>query len=133
MSEGEEDSNDERKMLKSAASVARSSLSRRSKSTPKSYHQQSSEDEDADAEASADENTYAGATVNGAAGDSVAGAATTSEQMEVDGADVTTGDGQPTPQGKIANGKNAKSSKNRGIKHEIVDAESDVSDFLPMF
>lgn len=137
MSDGEEDSNDERKMLNSTVAVPpRSSLSRRSKSVAKSY-QQSSEDEDEDDDADADaevsaEDVNTTPTVN-ANITTTTDAAEDGEQMDLDSITVAGGTGPPTPQGKVSGvGSKVDSSKKRAIKREAY-ADSDASDFTPTF
>jgi hypothetical protein len=139
---GEDDSDAERKRLKSTPSAPRSTYSRRSKSVAKSYANNDNVDDEDDADAEAEE-SHDHAAVRAPS----AGMLNVQDEYFVgtafDGADETVqlnqrvskmgvaanatgnGSGELTPQ--------AKTSTRRVFKREIREDDSDISEFIPDF
>jgi hypothetical protein len=144
MNDGEDDSDDERAMLKATPSGPRSTLSRRSKSVAKTYHENdSSSDEPADPAGNTgavtptpktggeqQQDFFAGGAFDGA-GEGVVHMNGVASLVDVNG--VVTG--TLAPQGKTINGNGqAKAPTNkRAIKREKSVDDSDGSDFQPDF
>jgi hypothetical protein len=128
MPDGEDGSEDERKMLKQTPSGPRSSLSRRSKSVAKTYNQ---DDESSDEAADADQDEDArAATPTPAAVEDVpdffpGGASDGVQEGQMEG---VVG-GTLTPQGKGAN--RSKLATKRVVKREVRVDDSDGSVFSP--
>lgn len=137
-----EDTDAERKMLKTTPSAPRSRLSRRTKSTPKSY-QEDDGDSDEDAAGESDEGDAVMAEDAGLGGEDNAQVGTAfdgagenalvNQGGEHTAANQVAGSAtsrQVTPQGKSTNGS-SKSGGKRFIKREDLGDDSDGSDFVP--
>jgi len=141
---GEDDSDSERKRLKSTPSAPRSTYSRRSKSVAKSYanDDEVNDDEDADAEVEAEEDHDRAAVRAPSAGmlnvqdDYFVGTAFDGAednvqlnhrvgQMGIAANVAGGGNGELTPQGKTAT--------RRVFKREVREDDSDISEFTPDF
>lgn len=137
-----ENTDDERMALDTTPSAPRSTLSRRSKSIAKSYHDNESSEDDAVA-SEEDGNTAAQITaVQGSAapgssadetldmGFSFDGVQENGQEAGQDG--VASANGNLIPQGKTANGIKANGTAKRMIKGEVRDDDSDGSDYVPI-
>ena len=134
MIEGEEDSETERKRLKTTPSAPRSTYSRRSKSVAKSYANDDTIDDDEDADVEEDGHAAVQAPSGGllnAQDDYFVGTAfdgaeeTTQLNQRVSKMGVAAGADDLTPQGKTAT--------KRVFKREAREEDSDISEFTPDF
>jgi hypothetical protein len=137
MPDGEDDSEDEREMLKHTPSGPRSSLSRRSKSVAKTYNQDDkSSDELADQEEDARAATPTPTAGEDEVPDFFPGGAFDGVQEAAQGLSGVRMDGVVasalTPQGKgVGRSKLAGPATRRVVKREVRDDDSDGSEFRP--
>jgi hypothetical protein len=134
MIEGEEDSETERKRLKTTPSAPRSTYSRRSKSVAKSYANDDTIDDDEDADVEEDGHAAVQALPGGLlnvqddyfVGTAFDGAEETTQlNQRVSKMGVAAGADDLTPQGKTAT--------KRVFKREAREEDSDISEFTPDF
>lgn len=130
-----EDTDDERMMLDATPSARRSTLSRRSKSVAKSYHDPEETGDD-DAVASEEDAQAHAAEANAEVGTAFDGIKEQGAEVQVGGVASANGgvmNGTLIPQGKAANGTKTNGAAKRAIKREVLDEGTDGSDFVPDF